>query len=243
MNLQEVGVSSFDVASVRSQDGRLILGEITPEIQWLRQQYGPEVFSKSLQKLCKYTPINLIGSLITLGMLGEIEAQYKQARKSMPLALGCPVQRVERGKLFHFKDGRYEEAVDIGGQQLEANNVLLKWACGKPAGVVLGPPYTGLLVSVMDETGKDLSKLCLSRVWNDQRLFYPNGRINYPYRPRFINLSETRSDNLVRIFDSKFNWLVGNYQFSSEAFEFLAKELLGESINLDSFPRTRTECI
>jgi hypothetical protein len=190
---------------------------INDEIQALRQ-FEPSLYQKSNNSLCELTPNLIIDALVL---------------KSM----GMPQhQKLVNNRHLFFGQG-WECTTPLPISRLNPNcaqSILLK-SIGISAGVVLGDPYQGLIVSTPLEPEMDDYGVFANRVWNDYGM-KKHIKVNAMNR-------EVDTPNLTaaqrEAYQKQIAFLTKNFTWASQAFLYLAETQLNIYINEADFAVTR----
>jgi hypothetical protein len=214
--------------SVVTDRGLYFQTRISPEIQKL-QTLMPDLYKNDIHKACFQAEYNFIGAMILKKWSSELEVVYEEEGVSFPKIFENPVEVLDEIPLCHhlLYTQPYQKAVYEDGEPMIAHKVLVKNVCGERTGVVLSPPFEGLILRPLkDGTGS------VKRLWNDKSLSAWN-----PEFPDLLGLKKSYyeyTENLSFDYCRSTRDDIG----VTGLFLRLVHQELGIDINPDDFQRT-----
>lgn len=182
--------------------------EPTPELRAINEKV-PGVF-RERGTVCAYFPQNLVANFLVRQYWDTFIATSgyppEQVREVLPSAyLHAVTMLPEVDALVYHKDSKnYFPLTDARGAQIRFRNVLFRQAYSIPTGMVLEPPYAGLLLSLpgtVRETGlsgyrpEQIKGMVVERLLNDDTL-------DNPRRPAYhVQASSAHADPDKHDFD------------------------------------------
>lgn len=218
---------------------RQLVVETSDEIEWIRENYEPNLFQIEGTLLCYTTPQNMIGSLLVEREKPALLALYQHHQWPLPERLRQPVEILTDVPL-HWSDqykGTTAPITDYLHQPVRASRILYKRACGARSAVVLDPPLAGLILSDYDS---DQRTFAVDKLWGDYLLQRPDGTLMKYYKHEFIehdtpaNLSQLVLSYLLE----RYAQLAADYPLASELFAHLFQEVYHQAVDLHTFQRT-----
>jgi hypothetical protein len=208
---------------------------MSSEMQFLENNVERKLRYESLSTLCQNASMNFAASLAVALNLDKFAEIYKQAGVSMGEDMAKPVELIGNAPLYKYdKNSRSLWPVSgSDGERITLENVLVKNACGGRYGLVLEPPYAGLLT--IFEGGV----MCVKRLLNEQILVNSRGEVRRcNYLPEFGPLEGEALTEAINLFNNIYFDLAEKYKSSVTAILDMVPQAVGINIDPNTFHRT-----